>query len=249
MPKYTTPTESNLLFCTVSHRRDLRNVLDTHSIEIIKSQKETAKKLYALERGQKGSKEYRATFERYEILIKELNRENLFEFIFIIPKEKKEKISVKYVPRKAKQKFTHKQIEIKPRKEISLSELLAENDRLIRRLAAFEPSELKEALKDFERYKDIQAILSTKRISYNKFKLYPETYSRVLMLLGEKCHDCGTLQYLTIHHVKPKSEGGRNDIGNLEILCKFCHDREHMILKRNGFLMKIINEAGMKVTA
>ena len=246
-PKYT--TDSNILFLTISHKRDLTTILDSRSIEIIKTQKETAKKLFLLEKGQKGSKEYKKTFEHYEFLVKELNRENLFEFIYVIPKPKKQTPTEKYVPRKAKQKYTHKVIEFKGHKEISTEELLAENNRLIQRLSTFEPENLREALADFEKYKHIQAVLATQKIKYNKFKLHEGTYTRVVMLLGGKCNDCGTLCNITIHHVIPKSKGGTNDILNLELKCRPCHDRYHGMMPRNGILMKIINESRIGITA
>lgn len=249
-PKYT--TDSNILFHTVSHRRDLGNILDAHSIEIIKAQKETAKKLYSLEKGQKGSKEYLATFEKYEFLIRELNRNSLFDFIFIVPRQKKETTSEKYVPRKAKQKYNHRVVEFKGRKEITTEELLVANTRLVQRLTTFAPENLTEALNDLEKYNHVQSVLVARGIdyeSYYHFNYNTRNKSKIILLLGGQCQDCGTQQNLTIHHIKPKRNGGNNNINNIKILCRECHDRVHGIAPKNGILMKIINESGIRVTA
>ena len=44
---------------------------------------------------------------------------------------------------------------------------------------------------------------------------------------GDGCAECGTTRGLTIHHVKPRSEGGTNEIENLVLLCKCHHKRVH----------------------
>ena len=36
---------------------------------------------------------------------------------------------------------------------------------------------------------------------------------------------------LTIHHIKPLSEGGSNDVSNLIPICEPCHKRTHIDLK------------------
>jgi len=40
-----------------------------------------------------------------------------------------------------------------------------------------------------------------------------------------KCRHCGVRKHLTVHHIKPRSEGGENTERNLITLCSDCHDR------------------------
>jgi len=39
-----------------------------------------------------------------------------------------------------------------------------------------------------------------------------------------KCQECGTNKCLTVHHVKPRQGGGKNEARNLITLCSKCHD-------------------------
>ena len=39
------------------------------------------------------------------------------------------------------------------------------------------------------------------------------------------CKLCGKATCLTVHHIKPRSEGGSNDERNLETLCEDCHNK------------------------
>ena len=41
---------------------------------------------------------------------------------------------------------------------------------------------------------------------------------------NNKCQMCGTKSNLTVHHIKPRSEGGSDSITNLITLCYKCHD-------------------------
>jgi hypothetical protein len=40
-----------------------------------------------------------------------------------------------------------------------------------------------------------------------------------------KCISCGTRKELTVHHIKPRNQGGTDDMRNLTTLCIKCHDR------------------------
>lgn len=44
---------------------------------------------------------------------------------------------------------------------------------------------------------------------------------------NHKCVICGCKDKLEVHHVKPKSEGGSNNVFNLVTLCKRCHKIIH----------------------
>jgi len=45
---------------------------------------------------------------------------------------------------------------------------------------------------------------------------------------GNKCKVCGKKRKLTVHHIKPRDEGGTNALNNLETLCQKCHDEIEM---------------------
>ena len=44
---------------------------------------------------------------------------------------------------------------------------------------------------------------------------------------GDGCSKCGRKFVLTIHHVRPRSEGGTHDLENLVLLCNRCHRQVH----------------------
>lgn len=51
------------------------------------------------------------------------------------------------------------------------------------------------------------------------------------------CSRCGSHKSLQLHHIKPKSTGGGNELDNLEPLCNDCHHKSHVHYKnifRNG---------------
>lgn len=41
------------------------------------------------------------------------------------------------------------------------------------------------------------------------------------------CVDCGTLQDLTVDHIRPLSQGGTNDPSNLCVRCRRCNSAKH----------------------
>jgi len=57
----------------------------------------------------------------------------------------------------------------------------------------------------------------------------------VLNANGNKCYVCGysLLSVLVIHHVKPVSEGGSNELENLVVLCPTCHAVVHTLLRNS----------------
>ena len=46
---------------------------------------------------------------------------------------------------------------------------------------------------------------------------------RVLARDGYCCRRCGNAARFEVHHIKPVAHGGKNELGNLETLCRGCH--------------------------
>jgi hypothetical protein len=55
-------------------------------------------------------------------------------------------------------------------------------------------------------------------------------------LLGNYCWGCGKRTYaLELHHKKPLSQGGPDELENYSLVCKSCHERIHsgeLVLKK-----------------
>jgi 5-methylcytosine-specific restriction endonuclease McrA len=65
---------------------------------------------------------------------------------------------------------------------------------------------------------------------YKKSKWWREKRRRLYFERKGVCEDCGrmlTLEALELHHVVPRSEGGRDVDGNLRLLCGGCHGGRH----------------------
>lgn len=45
--------------------------------------------------------------------------------------------------------------------------------------------------------------------------------------LGGRCSYCGVTDYLELHHTLPLYAGGRNVMGNIELVCNDCHHKLH----------------------
>ena len=57
-------------------------------------------------------------------------------------------------------------------------------------------------------------------------------YNAVLKYLGNRCVYCGSTKNLEIHHIIPLYLGGKNDLGNMEVVCKKCHLQIHEQIKK-----------------
>lgn len=57
----------------------------------------------------------------------------------------------------------------------------------------------------------------------NRDKLFDE----LVKLQGKGCQNCKSKDNLQVHHKIPVSFGGSNEISNLKILCKNCHEKIH----------------------
>lgn len=68
---------------------------------------------------------------------------------------------------------------------------------------------------------------------------------RLMVLQKGKCACCRVLLDTTVHHldhIYPLSRGGRNEDGNLQLLCRHCNQRKHAklpheFMQENGFLL------------
>ena len=49
----------------------------------------------------------------------------------------------------------------------------------------------------------------------------------LIQSLGGKCRLCGTLENLSINHIRPVSAGGSDELENLEVLCRSCNIQEY----------------------
>lgn len=251
MQKHTTPQE--VLFFAVSNKRTLSEILGKRTRGLIKHQNVICENLLMFRPvNPYEEKIFETKYKLYQEIQAELKNSDFGEFVSNVKLPIIKKSKPVYVPKKAPQKYKHKQIEVKPRKEITLDELLEENTRLVQRLTTFDAESLKEAVVDLEKYKHVQSTLAKRGIKYSSyyhFNYNTNNRSKIFLLLGGKCEDCGTSQNLTIHHVTPKKDGGSNNITNLKVLCRCCHDKVHGIAPRNGFIMRMMNEAGIRIEA
>lgn len=44
---------------------------------------------------------------------------------------------------------------------------------------------------------------------------------------GNKCSNCSSSEHLEVHHIKPVSKGGKDELSNLKVLCRRCHKISH----------------------
>jgi 5-methylcytosine-specific restriction endonuclease McrA len=64
-----------------------------------------------------------------------------------------------------------------------------------------------------------------------RLKLDPKEYAivrtRVLERDGWRCQECGSMEGLEVHHIKPRSHLGVDVMQNLITFCVGCHGRCH----------------------
>lgn len=68
--------------------------------------------------------------------------------------------------------------------------------------------------------KNLGTLIMSKRNSTQ----WPEV---IINYLGRHCVWCKSINNLHIHHILPISKGGRDDLGNLEVVCAKCHYKLH----------------------
>jgi len=56
---------------------------------------------------------------------------------------------------------------------------------------------------------------------------YRDLHLQVLQRDGWRCQNCGSMQYLQVHHIKFRSQSGPDHEPNLITLCNVCHAQIH----------------------
>lgn len=63
------------------------------------------------------------------------------------------------------------------------------------------------------------------RLSRYKWK---KRVAAVMERDGHKCRICGTRRgFADVHHIVKRSQGGTDDMDNLMLLCRACHNKQH----------------------
>lgn len=65
-----------------------------------------------------------------------------------------------------------------------------------------------------------------------KRNIAKEIYDAVVKYFGSKCNYCEEKKKLQLHHILPLSRGGINELGNIELVCKKCHDELHRQIRK-----------------
>lgn len=239
--------ENELLFITISNKRNLESVLNNYMLDLLTQRNELHNKLLNFEHDENRYKEYKKLFTEYKNVNKTIDKTGLKEFIYkdqnidlyTFLQEAKKKTKIKAKIFNNSHKYTHKQPVYNEPSIVNINDLTRENNEIIQRFYSFEDNELPKIFEDFNRYKVIQQILSNYKISCKKFTINDTSYPRIITLLGGKCSECGSKYKLTLHHVIPKSKGGQHDILNLQLLCRKCHNIKHFIpCKFNSIIMQ-----------
>jgi len=81
-------------------------------------------------------------------------------------------------------------------------------------------------------YEELKKQLTQSQIRYHRLKSAEGNHTEadryfLLDLAGNKCQACGRTDKLTIDHIVPISKEGRNDIINLQVLCKSCNSSKN----------------------
>jgi 5-methylcytosine-specific restriction endonuclease McrA len=67
------------------------------------------------------------------------------------------------------------------------------------------------------------------------------TKAMLVKAKGKRCQRCGNEHKLTIHHIKPVSEGGTNDLSNMALLCDTCHKKVHGVFRKTSNRERMIS--------
>lgn len=81
----------------------------------------------------------------------------------------------------------------------------------------------RQQLKSFIRWENYNSTREVKRRRANKFTGNEEIRNAVFELHGSDCLKCGSSEKIQLDHIKPVFKGGKNEIDNLQPLCKSCN--------------------------
>jgi predicted restriction endonuclease len=71
---------------------------------------------------------------------------------------------------------------------------------------------------------EIETIKHRRKLASTANKKFRE---KVLAKTGGKCAACGTKKNIVVDHIKPVSNGGSNELSNLQPLCGKCNSKKH----------------------
>lgn len=235
-----------LIFNVIINRRTISSILDATTKRLLEKCKNLCNELLTM--GHNDRKKFIAKLEQYSDLKNGLIAKGLFE---LLPP-----VTILYPKNTRKQKYHHKQVEIKRKEVVSTEDLLRENDSLLLKLRQISIDSILPRMPEFERYKIVLMELKCRGIQmfdrlYYNYKLgggQLRKRKRLIKLLGGVCAKCGSLKNLTLHHIVPLSKGGSSDVTNLRVLCKKCHCAEHGITSVNPVMVAQFKKAGIKVS-
>lgn len=76
----------------------------------------------------------------------------------------------------------------------------------------------------------------------------------VINYLGGRCNHCGITCRLELHHTLPLYAGGKNVMGNVEVVCNSCHKKLHAQLikiypaaEQDNKLSRRVTEANIEI--
>lgn len=70
--------------------------------------------------------------------------------------------------------------------------------------------------------------------SYKNFEMgyiTKEEFKEICIKYGSKCVSCGSQEILTLDHIRPLAYGGKNEINNIQPLCKSCNSKKGPLYK------------------
>lgn len=82
---------------------------------------------------------------------------------------------------------------------------------------------LRQAYKNYIQWEAYNSTKAVKRRKANGYTSDPSVRLKVIDKHGDKCLKCGATEEIQLDHVKPVSKGGKNEIDNLQPLCKSCN--------------------------
>lgn len=75
-------------------------------------------------------------------------------------------------------------------------------------------------------------------IPSNKKDSRIKAFNKLVQLKGLRCAYCGAFTHFqTLDHIKPRSEGGTENVENIQLLCKRCHEIKDNLPSLNTHVM------------